>query len=702
MRKALKLVAVGLVVLILPARAVIASGFMVIDGSVRERSPGYMSVKSHRINTEIKDGIAVTTIEQVFKNDLNREVEGTYIFPLPESAAVSDFSMYMNGEKVSGEVMESDEARGIYENIVRSMKDPALLEYIGRDIFKARIYPIEANSEKKIEIKYEQTLKYDNGVYEYVYPLNTERFSSQSMGDVSLKASIDSSVPIKNVYSPTHEMDLKIKKHSAVCGFEYNDVSPRKDFKLFYSVSKKDLGLSVLSYRKENHKGYYLMLFSPGKIESKSLEKDIIFVIDTSGSMSGKKILQAKESLRFCLNSLNEKDRFNIVSFATDINEFSSGMVTAEYDNVNEALEYVDNIRAVGGTDINAALTEAVKKFSGGKRPNMVVFLTDGRPTTGLTQPKRIIRNVKEANKMKARLFVFGVGYNVNTHLLDELAWDNRGSSDYVQPSEDIEVTVSSFYRKISEPILSEPEIEINGIKISEVYPRDLPDIFKGTRLVTAGRYEGNGKSKIVLSGKINGKSKKFTFEGNFAREDQKNDFIPRIWARRKIGGLMRNIRLEGTNQELVNEITRVGKKYGIITPYTSYLITEEARAEDEGVPESFKEMRLESAQATRGFKDSTGRESVMMSKEINRMSASEVNIKDGVESVKNVAGKTFYLINEIWTDSEYEEETDKIKVKYLSEEYFELLRDKSKLAKYFSVGEKVIVVFNERCYEVY
>ncbi|OGC24897.1 hypothetical protein A2291_02005 [candidate division WOR-1 bacterium RIFOXYB2_FULL_42_35] len=701
-------IGIGVVLgLILGANVVKADGFMIVEPRpVYQpwlKQPTPLSVKYHHVTVTINDNIATTTVDEVFLNDFDHEIEGTYIFPLPAEAAVTEFAMYVNGKKVSGQVLDKGQARKIYENIVRQMKDPALLEYVGRNLFKASIYPIPAKGEKRVQLTYKQVLTYDAGSYKYVYPLDTEKYSPKPVNDVTISTKINSKIPIKSLYSPSHNISSKIERYKASAGYEAQNVKPDKNFVLYYTVSDQDIGLSLQTYQQNSEDGYFMMLLSPGQLKSKASAKDLIFVLDTSGSMSGEKIRQAKEALRFCLSKLNSDDRFSVIGFETNINIYKQSLVSANDNNINKALEFVDQFEASGGTNINEALVKALGMIKWSTRPRMIVFLTDGEPTEGVTEMKDIIANVKNANKNKARLFVFGVGDDVNTHLLDKIAEDNRGACEYVDPGEDIEKSVSTFYSKINEPVLADIKLDFGGIRIYDLQPRVFPDIFKGTQLVLLGRYNGDGNRKITLTGYVNGRKKQFFYEAKFTREDSSNNFIPRLWATRKIGYLTSEIRLRGEKKELIDEIIKLSKKHGIMTEYTSYLVMENDQdykryGLNEAMAPKLKEAGNKFAQAMKSY---TGSGAVSSARNIQDMQQKALPAAPELETVKYVGNKTFYLQDLTWTDSEYTQGMKTIKIKYLSQEYFALLKASPELGKYFAVGENIIVELKGTVYKI-
>ncbi|MGZ5498462.1 MAG: VIT and vWA domain-containing protein, partial [Candidatus Aminicenantales bacterium] len=542
----------ALVALTAAAPALRADGFIIPNPRPGQDIPP-LSVKYHHVKVEIVDQVAKTSVDQVFINHFGRDIEGTYIFPVPEGASVSDFAMFIGNERVQGEILDSREARRIYEDIVRRMRDPGLLEYMGRNLFRARVYPIPANGEKRVQISYTEVLKSENGLVKYLYPLNTEKFSRDPLTDVSISVRVESRVPIVNIYSPSHRVSVrKDGQGLARVGYEDKDVRPDKDFLLYYSLSKDDIGLSLMNW--EGPEGSFFMLLASPRFAApgeRIVAKNVVLVLDSSGSMSGAKIAQAKEAARFILNHLDRRDEFTVIDFDEGVTAFSEGLLPATGDNVGRALKFVDAIEDSGGTNINDALLGALSRMRDGERPSYVLFLTDGLPTVGTTETVDILRNLAKGNERRSRIFVFGVGDDVNTELLDRIASDHRGASVYIGESENLEAALSSFYEKISSPLLADLAVEFKGIETSQVYPRVLPDLFKGSQLVLVGKYSGDGPVSVVMTGKAGREGKRFVLESRPLTGSDKFSFLPRLWATRRIGYLLEEIRLQGQNKEL-------------------------------------------------------------------------------------------------------------------------------------------------------
>jgi uncharacterized protein YegL len=301
----------------------------------------------------------------------------------------------------------------------------------------------------------------------------------------------------------------------------------------------------------------------------------MVFVFDTSGSMSGDKIKQARDALKYCVGRLQESDKFNVIRFSTDVDAWRDAGMAATESNRTEAIKFIEGFEARGGTDINGALGKALAPAGEEGRMRVVVFLTDGKPTVGTTVAADVLEAVKKARKSDTRIFVFGVGHDVNTHLLDKIGVDHGGVSQYVEPKEDIEIKVSGFYDKISHPVLAKPAVKITGVTVRDVHPGELADLFAGGQITIFGRYKGNGKVTIKLTGDINGKPQEYKFEGVFEAKSVENAFIARLWATRRVGYLLDQIRLHGEEKELKDEVIQLSKEYAIMTPYTSYLVLE-------------------------------------------------------------------------------------------------------------------------------
>lgn len=752
-------------VLLLPVLA-LADGFIVIHDPPRP-TPGHfnfapLQVSYHRVNVEVKNRVAVTSIDQEFINPNSQQLEGTYLFPLPEGAHIDKFSMDVNGKMMDAELLDADKAREIYESIVRQHRDPALLEYVGRGAFKVRIFPIEANGKKQVKLQYTQVIKPDSSLSEYLYPLNTEKFSSRPLNEVMVRVHVVADKPIRSVYCPTH--NVEIKRHGdreATVVYEEKNVRPDTDFKVMWTEQAEGMGISVLTYRTGSEDGYFLLMASPGITTSPGelQPKDITFVIDTSGSMAGAKMKQAQKALTFCLANLNAADRFEVIRFSTEAEALFGKLVDASAGNVEKAMKFAEAMKPIGGTAIEDALKEAMasaaKRAEADRRPHVVVFLTDGQPTIGQTREEPLVETVLKGAG-GAKVYCFGIGTDINTHLLDRISGGTRALSQYVLPEENIEVKVSNFYTRIKEPALTDVELTFSGgIRATMMYPRQMPDIHKGETLLIFGRYSGSGPSAVTIAGKVNGVARSFSEDVTLTESDTQHAFIPQLWAMRRVGFLLDEIRLRGETAELKDEVVRLAREHGIVTPYTSYLIVEDERRRD--VPMPARVMRemdadrmamdrakgmYDSASAGSGRAEKAGERAVWNSENLRMlrdgwngqqahqqlggdMVLAKAALPPGVapstqpseagyrvafnysQQVRVVNGRAFFQNGEVWTDATVQtllarnQKAEQRQVKFNSPEYFELLKKNPANGRMLSLGEQVDLVVDDVVYNV-
>ncbi len=716
--------------------------------------PRALPIKSIQIETKIAGQVATTHVEQVFRNDTDATLEGTYFFPIPETASISEFAIWEGGRRLVGEVRSREEARRIYDEIVRQQRDPGLLEYAGKDLFQASIFPIPPRSDKKLELTYTQILRAETGTVSYRYPLGTGR-NIQPIGTVSGRVEINGKEPLRNIYSPSHAIDVARGRgeetRSARVSFESPAGRDPQDFQLFYTLSNKDFGLSLVTHREPGKHGYFLLMISPKDdwSEQEYAAKDIVFVLDTSGSMAEDgKMEKARTALLFGVKTLRPGDRFNVISFAGEEHLMEAGLIAADERGRARGVEYVQSLRPTGGTNINEALVAALRQFEANERPRMLIFMTDGLPTVGETSPQRIIENARAARVGGVRLFTFGVGYDVNTALLDKLAAENGGAPDYVEPKEDLEVKISNFFTKVNYPVLTDLALDMGGIETDLIYPREMPDLFRGTQITLIGRYRNQGdlrNAHLRLTGRTNRQTRSFSYENlRFPFTEDKNDFLPRLWATRRVGWLMEQIRTNGEQRELRDEIVDLGTRYGIVTPYTSYLALEpnenqfttsapitgrpsgaasnSPRAMGGGAKDSAGSGQGRAAQQRDSYARApmaaptpeptpmpvapvTGAAAVQRSK---RERAQRESVRAGdddetASTARQVGGKTFYLREGVWTDAEFKQEArlPETTLVFGSDAYFDLLKREPRLAEFFALGEGVIVVFKDRVYRV-
>ena len=720
--------------LFIAAQSLFADGLIIIPQPQPISTPYPLEVLYHHVSVKINGNVAETLIDQEFYNPSNYRLEGYYIFPIPKDAVINEFAMEINGKMVNAELLDATKARQIYEDIVRQIRDPALLEYTGQGIFKVRIFPIEPRSRKKVTISYREVLNSDNGMYEYIYPLNTEKFSAKPVESVSVKVELKTNKEIKNIYSPTHSIDVVNKdNHNAVISFEEENTKPDIDFKLYYSTDNDDIGLSLLTYKTSGEDGYFLLSASPSFIvkDQQIDAKDITFVLDVSGSMVGDKMKQAKKALLYCINNLNRDDRFDIIRFSTEAYSLFDKVVDASEANIKKAEKFINDLKAVGGTNIEEALNLALKEKEKGNQTHLIVFITDGKPTIGETSDEKLVKKIENFNREKTRIFTFGIGNEINTYLLDKITELTNAYRTYIAEKEDIEVKVSNFYDKVQSPVLTNLSLAFSGgIKTYQTYPSNMPDLFKGSSLTIFGRYSGNGSSRITLTGRLKNENKSFTLNADFSNDNDEYDFIPPLWASRRIGYLLDQIRLNGEDKELVDEITQLARENGIVTPYTSYLIMEdeEIRIRRNELVDNFQtlppapELKREVEGDFDAMKLKSGERSVTASEEVQglnragnyyetKQGSGRMNYKDEngnevnlSQQVRNIQGRAIYQSDKFWVDSELQNQKAKNqkRIQFNSDEYFKLLKDKPETAQFLSLGQNVRFYYENTFYEIY
>lgn len=674
------------------------------------RPMSQLEIRYHHVTVRITDQVAVTHIDQAFHNPNDFPVEGTYVFPLPAGAAVNNFTLWVDGKSVEGKVLSAEEARRTYEETVSQMRDPALLEYIGRGALQASIFPIPPDGERRIELEYSQVLTANNGLVHYSYPLNTEKFSSQPLQDVSIKVDVSSTWPLRAVYSSSHTVEVNREDDNhATATYEASNVLPDSDFDLYYSAGNAE-AFHLISYRDPGDPtdpdGFFLLLLSPkpGAV-NRVVAKDVLLVLDHSGSMDGEKFQQAQAALRYILKHLNPGDRFHLTAFSSDVQMYANQLLPAS--DADAALDWVNGLSAQGSTDINRALLESVA-VADKERPTYLIFLTDGLPTEGVTESQQILDNFKKSARDNIRLFAFGVGYDVDTFLLDSLSGEHHGLSTYVRPGESLDEVLSSFYERISTPVLTNLRLDFGKMQVYDVYPNPLPDLFTGSQVVVTGRYRKGGTFDASLYGNVNGLDQAYRYPEQTVVEDSRPirnapTGLPRLWATRKIGNLLNEIRLKGNNKEIIDQIVRLSIRYGIVTPYTSYLVTEPmplgAEAQSRVADNTYNQLQAAPAAP------SSGQEAVQKAAGQGALSQAEAPAAvpvDAGQKVRVVGSRAFVNTDGVWTDTTFDPEKMKpIQVEFLSPDYFKLAQSSPEIGAALALGERVIVVTGATAYEV-
>ncbi len=670
-------------------------------------------VRSVEVHADIQDQAAKVTISQLFQNPSPVPMEAQLIFPIPTGAAVSGLTLMVGGKEMPGRLIGKDEARRIYEDIVRRRRDPALLEYMGQDLFQTSVFPVPPNGESTVQIRYSQLLKKDSGLIDFLLPLGTAKHSVRPVENLSVAVTIAAAAPIRTVYSPTHQVDIA-RPDSTHANVKLNlrDVARPDDLRLLYSTDASPVGVNVLSYKPDSKEdGYFVLLATPEARSERTahIPKTMVFLCDRSGSMSGEKIRQAKAALQFLVRQLEPGDTFNIVAYDSDVDTFRPELQRVTPETLRAASAWVDGINAGGGTNIDGALRTGLHMLNDSSRPNYIIFLTDGQPTSGEIQEARIIANAAQENKVRARTFAFGIGFDVNARLLDRIAREMRGQSVYVRPNENIEAPVSTLYAKIGAPMMTDVavDIQLDGGATSRIYPRQMPDLFRGDQLVLVGRYRQGGAARIRLSGTAAGKKQEHTYQANFTGSSagENNAFVARLWATRRIGEIIDDLDLHGRNQELIEELVGLSQRYGILTPYTSFLADENvnlsAVRENAAKARQSADVQLSVVAGAAGIEQRTFKGQLQ-----NAAQASAAPAPSAKESqtMQQVGQKTFFRKQGLWQDSTITaaQAGNAKHIVQFSREYFDLAAAHGgAMAQYLAFREPVQVNIAGQVYQI-
>ena len=541
-----------------------------------------------RVRVTVAGRVASVVLTEWFRNHGDRVAEGEYLYPLPGEASFSGFSIWQGEQELRGEMMDRDRARAIYEEIVRRRADPALIELAGYGLLRARVFPIDPGQERKVELRYTQLLARSGDAIHFRYaggvrsggmgrpgravPPGGERLTrSAERVATDFRMVVEDADAFLDPFSPTHGLDQELRDGRLVVELKEELAG---ELSVFLPLARDRVGLTVATHRPPGEAGYVMFTLTPGRQDAPGEPRDVTVVVDVSGSMAGEKIRQARAALVTLLGTLEERDRFRLLSFSNSWRAQSEELQQADQANVREATAWVERLEADGGTNIEAALREAFRVAPGEGQLPVAIFLTDGLPTVGERDPERIAASA-ENDRGQARVFAFGLGHDVNTHLLDRLSAAARGTTDYVQAGESVERAMSLLTAKISHPVLTDLEIDGAPVRLREIYPVNLPDLFAGQELVLLARYEGEGEGEIGVTGGRAGGIERFAARAAFPRRGDGNGYLPRLWASRKLGHLTRQVWLEGPTPSLVDEIKETALRYGLPSEYTAYLVEE-------------------------------------------------------------------------------------------------------------------------------
>ena len=693
-----------------------------------------LSIKSNLVDVRIDGPVARTHISQVFHNPHPRDLEATFVISLPKNAQVTDFVMTINGEEVHAQALESAEARAIYTSIVRRMKDPGLLEFVDHQTFRVRVFPVPREGDMPIELSYAQPLRREGDLFAFDFGSEMAA-GSREVDEANFSAVINWDDRLGTIYSPTHKLDIERSADGRRADIEAVDFRPEenRDLTLLFAPEETGVGIHLVTHRPDKHEpGTFLLMIHPpadGAL-AEPVPKTVTFVLDVSGSMNeAGKIDKAKAALIQCLGALGPDDKFTILTFETGTDAFPASPAAATEENLAAARNYVEKIRARGGTNFHKAMMQALEQSGGDDELHQIVVMTDGLPTVGVTDPDQILRAIKSKNNSDLRIFSLGVGFDVNTHLLDAVSGETRALSAYVKPGEDLELKVANFFDSVAYPVLTNLALEIPGVDAFDVYPLELPDLFKGQDLTVFGRYRDGDESKIRLTGLAGGDECDVTRKVEFANEtDDETAYIAALWANRKAGYLLDQIRLNGENDELRESVIELAEEYNLVTPYTSFLVADDSDFELAEAPARSAQTRgqgirfevdrgsaqpLGGAAQDAGYSPmsqrmaapalgsapagSSGKAAVQLSEKLSERKKAtrlgQVGGRDRDAAIRKIAGATFVFDGKSWVQNDIPKDATELKIKYLSDAYFELLERFPDQKPAMLLGDQVTLV---------
>jgi Ca-activated chloride channel family protein len=682
--------------------------------------PAPQAARVERVRTSVTvrvtDRVARVQVEESFRNNGTGLAEGDYLYPLAGEAVFSDFALMQGEEELKGEAMDADRARTIYEEIVRRHRDPALIELAGHGLLRARVFPIPAGETRNVTLRFTQVLGQAGDAYRFRYVAGTARpripipVVRPATGDgprtvapadgapISFTLIVEGGDRFGEPYSPTHRVRATRDGQRLVVRPE-GQLHGSVD--VFLPLARPAVGIALATHRVGNEDGYFMLTLSPGRGQATPTPRDVVVVVDTSGSMSGEKIEQARQALHRLLGTLNPTDRFRLVAFSNRVDAQRPEWTAATRTAVDEARAWVNGLSATGGTNISGALDEAFRIPAGEGRLHQTIFITDGTPTAGETDPDRIAARV-EANRGNARIFTFGVGYDLQTYLLERIAVAGRGSVDYVEPGADVEEAVGSLAAKISHPVLVDLAFAGSPVRLKDFQPTRLPDLFGGDEMVVFGRYESgaaDAAGELSITGARNGRREQFAARIDFPARSTSGDYIPGLWAARKIGELMRTIRIEGETPARVAEVRDLALRYGLLTEYTSYLVQEPGMTANgirvqAALPPSAAPVAMSGASAVTSARLAAERRATHTASDLARLETVAVEQMAAGRGAgeRAIAGRQFRQESGAWIDRRHTSSARVIHVEPFSRAYFDLLTSLPELTPYVATLEAVTI----------
>ncbi|MBI4469505.1 MAG: VWA domain-containing protein [Acidobacteria bacterium] len=581
---------------------------------------GLCPLKHTEVKAEISGFISRVSVRQEFENPFKEKIEAVYTFPLPQNAAVDDMVLTVGERTIRGKIKTREDARAAYEAARNTGQVASLLDQERPNIFTQSVTNIMPGEQVSVTLSFVETLKYEDGSYEFMFPMvvgpryipggsgkprqpgqraaDTDQVPDASRitppvtpegaragHDLSIEVVLDAGVPIQELRSTLHEIDVhRPDAHSAVVRLREGSIIPNKDFILKYDVAGERVNDALLSHRSAKGGFFTLILQPPERVNVEDVTpKELVFVLDTSGSMSGFPIEKAKETMKLALEGLYPQDTFNLITFAGDTRILFPAPVPATPANLQRAQEFVASREGGGGTEMMKAIRAALDASDAQDPIRIVCFMTDGFVGNDM----EIISEVQKHSN--ARVFSFGIGSSVNRFLLDKMAEHGRGEVEYVTLQDDGSAAARRFHERVRNPLLTDLAVDWSGMPVADVYPERIPDLFSAKPVILSGRYTGPWNGSIQLKGKSAGRafSRHLAVVMPEARPDHGG--LATLWARKRVDDLMsqdfEGIQTGNPRIDIREMITRTGLEYRLMTQFTSFVAVEEMNVTDGGVP---------------------------------------------------------------------------------------------------------------------
>lgn len=655
-------------------------------------------------------------IEDRYVNRGGRPAEVDYVLPLPKGAAFENLELSINGEMIAGETMRAERARAVYEEIVRKLRDPALVEWMGHDVLRTRIFPIQPGEEKRVVVRFSAVAQREGDAIRLDWPARAMANARTDDDWFELRYAPGAGNSLGEPYSPTHALSALARDRAARTLRATG--ATRAMTVLIPERRAAAATIAMLPYAPSGEDGYALITVTPPARAARTTSRDVTFVVDVSGSMSGQKIEQARAAGRQFLNSLGGNDRFRIIAFSSDVRDFRDGWSPVTRETIRAATEFFDDLRPSGGTNIDAAVAAALAAQVSGDRLPLVLLLTDGAPTVGETRPEAIATHVSDI-RGRARLFTFGLGADVNAALLERVALQGRGTATFLRPEESVERAVGVVTERLTTPVAADVTVRLDDARLYAVQPQGQIDIFAGQDLVVLARYTGRPDwTTVSVEGRGPDGPVRWTQRVRLPERTADNAFVARLWAVQRIGWLSAERRRAGGNAEVDGELRQLGERYGIPTELTSYLVVEPGMRTAQFVPMSAPAAQDAAARAPRASIGQGGQQlsqvvvtgvATNAAPEVGRFEAAKLAsdqrdvkslgderqaaLNESDRLMKVAGGRAFRADKDgVWVEARAKKAARVVTVKAFSEAYFAILRELPEIASLLTVGEKVRV----------